>query len=101
MISSRAVWNKEALDTEEYEEAKPTMQVFPNPARNEVNISWAELSDGQVSLCDMSGRVLKTLQFTKTDRLTLALDGLAAGHYLLTRKSIDGTPIETEILTIK
>lgn len=96
-----ASWDKEALGTEEYEEAKPTMQVFPNPARNEVNISWAELSDGQVSLCDMSGKVLKTLSFTKSDRLTLALDGLAAGHYLLTRKSVDGTPIETEILTIK
>jgi aminopeptidase N len=96
-----AVWNKEALSTEEFEEVKSTMQVFPNPARNEVNVSWAELSDGQVSLCDMSGKVLKTLSFTKSDRLTLALDGLAAGHYLLTRKSIDGTPIETEILTIK
>ena len=96
-----AAWDKEALGTEEFEEAKPTMQVFPNPARNEVNVSWVGLSDGQVSLCDMSGKVLKTLSFTKSDNIMLALDGLAAGHYLLTRKSVDGTPIETEILTIK
>ena len=96
-----AAWDKEALGTEEYEEVKPTMQVFPNPARNEVNVSWADLSDGQVSICDMSGKVLKTESFTQADRLVFTMEGLAAGHYLLTRKSADGTPIETEIITIK
>ena len=96
-----AVWDKEALGTEEYEEAKPTMQVFPNPARNEVNVSWAVLSDGQVSICDMSGKVLKTQSFTHADRLTIALDGLAAGHYLLTRKSVDGTLVETQKIILK
>lgn len=96
-----AAWDKEALGTEEFEEAKPTMQVFPNPARNEVNVSWAGLSDGQVTVCDMSGKVLKTQPFTQADRITFTLDGLAAGTYLLTRKSANGTPVETEILTIK
>ena len=96
-----AAWDKEALGTEEFEEAQPTMQVFPNPARNEVNVSWAGLSDGQVTVCDMSGKVLKTQPFTQADRITFTLDGLAAGTYLLTRKSANGTPVETEILTIK
>ena len=96
-----AAWDKEALGTEEFEEAQPSMQVFPNPARNEVKVSWVGLSDGQVSVCDLSGKVLKTQSFTKSDSITLALDGLAAGTYLLTRKSANGTPVETEILTIK
>ena len=96
-----AAWDKEVLDVEEFENTKQTMQVFPNPARNEVNVSWAVLSDGQVSICDMSGKMLKTQSFTQADRLVLTLEGLAAGHYLLTRKSTDGTPIETEIITIK
>ena len=96
-----AAWDKEVLDVEEFEDTKQTMQVFPNPARNEVNVSWAVLSDGQVSICDMSGKVLKTQSFTQADRLVFTLEGLAAGHYLLTRKSADGTPIETEIITIK
>ena len=96
-----AAWDKETLGTEEFEEAKPTMQVFPNPARNEVNVSWAGLSDGQVTVCDMSGKVLKTQPFTQADRITFTLDGLASGTYLLTRKSANGTPVETEILTIK
>lgn len=96
-----AAWDKEALGTEEFEEAQPTMQVFPNPARNKVNVSWAGRSDGQISVCDMSGKVLKTQPFTQAERLTLTLDDLAAGHYLLTRKSVDGTQIETEKLIIK
>ena len=96
-----AAWDKEALGTEENEEAKPTMQVFPNPARNEVNVSWTGLSDGQISVCDMNGKVLKTLAFKQSDRLILALDGLAAGRYLLTRQSVDGIPVETESIIIK
>ena len=96
-----ATWDKEALSTEEFEETQPTMQVFPNPARNEVNVSWAGRSDGQVSICDLSGKVLKTQSFTQAERLTIALDGLTSGHYLLTRKSVDGAPIETETLIIK
>ena len=96
-----AVWDKEALGTEELEETKSTMQVFPNPAKNEVNVSWVGLSDGQITVCDMSGKVLKTQSFAQANRLTLALDGLAAGHYLLTRKSVDGTSIETELFIIK
>ena len=96
-----ATWDKEALGTEEFEETQPTMQVFPNPARNEVNVSWADRSDGQVSICDLSGKVLKTQSFTQAQRIAVALDGLAAGYYLLTRKSVDGTPIETEKLIIK
>ena len=96
-----ATWDKEALGTEEFEETQPTMQVFPNPARNEVNVSWAGRSDGQVSICDLSGKVLKTQSFTQAQRIAVALDGIAAGYYLLTRKSVDGTPIETEKLIIK
>jgi hypothetical protein len=49
----------------------------------------------------MSGKVLKTQSFTQADRLTLTLDGLTAGHYLLTLKSTDGTLIETEKIIIK
>ena len=96
-----AAWDKEALGTEELLEDKRTMQVFPNPTRNEVNVSWADLSDGQISVCDLSGKVLKTLAFKQADRLTIILDGLAAGRYLLTRQSVAGTPIETESIIIK
>jgi aminopeptidase N len=96
-----AAWDKEALGTKEFEEGQPTMQVFPNPARNEVNVSWVGRSDGQVSICDLSGKVLKTQSFTQAQRIAVALDGIAAGYYLLTRKSVDGTPIETEKLIIK
>ena len=96
-----ATWDKEALNTEEFEETQPTLQVFPNPARNEVNVSWAGRSDGQVSICDLSGKVLKTQSFTQAQRIAVALDGIAAGYYLLTRKSVDGAPIETEKLIIK
>ena len=96
-----AVWDKEALGIEEHEATQPTMQVFPNPARNEVNVSWAGLTDGQISVCDLNGKVLKTQAFKQADRLTLALDGLAVGSYLMTRQSAEGATIETEKLIIK
>jgi hypothetical protein len=96
-----AAWDKEALGTEEFDAKKATMQVFPNPAQNEVTISWAGLSDGQVSICDLNGKVLKTQSFRQAERLTVALEGFAAGHYLLTRKDAEGIQMETETLIIK
>ena len=96
-----AVWDKEALGAEEYEEVKPTMQVFPNPASNKVNLNWNTESDGTVTLSDLGGKVVKTKNYTQTDCLVLSIEGLTSGTYFLTRKNLDGTVIETKTIIIK
>ena len=96
-----AVWDKEALGMEEFAVSDDSMLVFPNPAQKEVNVSWNTLSDGQIILSDLNGKVLKTEGFTQADRMVLSIEGLAQGTYLLTRQALDGSLIETKTIIIK
>ena len=96
-----AVWDKEALGMEEFAVSDDSMLVFPNPAQKEVNVSWNTLSDGQIILSDLNGKVLKTEGFTHADRMVLSVEGLAQGTYLLTRQTLDGSLIETKTIIIK
>ena len=96
-----AVWDKEALGEVEYFEAAKTMQVFPNPAHNELHVSWNDISNGQITLSDMNGKVWKTKSYIHTDQMTLSLEGLAKGSYVLTRQTLDGVLIETKTIIIK
>ena len=96
-----AVWDKEALGMEEFAVSDDSMLVFPNPAQKEVNVSWNTLSDGQIILSDLNGKVLKTWGFNQADRMVLSVEGLAQGTYLLTRQALDGSLIETKTIIIK
>ena len=96
-----AVWDKEALGMEEFAVSEDSMLVFPNPAQKEVNVSWNTLSDGQIILSDLNGKVLKTWGFNQADRMVLSVEGLAQGTYLLTRQALDGSLIETKTIIIK
>ena len=96
-----AVWDKEALGMEEFAVSDDSMLVFPNPAQKEVNVSWNTLSDGQIILSDLNGKVLKTWGFNQADRMVLSVEGLAQGTYLLTRQALDGSLIETKTILIK
>ncbi len=96
-----AVWDKEALGMDEFAVSDDSMLVFPNPAQKEVNVSWNTLSDGQIILSDLNGKVLKTEGFTQADRMVLSVEGLAQGTYLLTRQTLDGSLIETKTIIIK
>ena len=96
-----AVWDKEALGMEEFAVSDDSMLVFPNPTQKEVNVSWNTLSDGQIILSDLNGKVLKTWGFNQADRMVLSVEGLAQGTYLLTRQTLDGSLIETNTIIIK
>ena len=95
-----AVWDKEALATEEYIEEKTALQVYPNPANGKINVRWNDITDGQIILGDMNGKKLKTVAFSQSDQLVFSVDGLAKGTYLLTRQDLDGKTIETKTLII-
>ena len=96
-----AVWDKEALGTEEFTVSEESMQVFPNPAQKEVNVTWNTLSDGQITLSDLNGNVLKTKSFTQANHMVLSVEGMAQGTYFLTRQTLDGNRIETKSIIIK
>lgn len=96
-----AAWDKESLGIGENFGSEKTMQVFPNPADKQVTVAWQGANDGQIRLYDLQGKLLKQLDFTAAEKVSLSLDGLAQGAYFLKRVDNNGMLLGTEKLIIK
>ena len=96
-----AVWDKEALATEEFAEPEKQMQLFPNPAQNQVRLSWSEACDGTVRIIGTDGKAVKSTSFTHADGLELSIADLAQGCYTVMRLNKDGAVLETKKLIVK
>ena len=96
-----AVWDKEALATEEYAEPEKQMQMFPNPTKDKVRMTWSNACDGVIRIVSMNGKELKNVSFTQTDSLELSTEGLAQGCYTVMRLNKDGVILETKKLIVK
>lgn len=79
----------EERDGDFAESAKPALKLFPNPARDYVNIELAltTKTDVRISVRDLSGRLVKMVSADKlpagTEDFRLNLNGLRPGTYLI------------------
>ena len=96
-----AVWDKEALSAEEYTEPEKHMQLFPNPSKEQVRMTWSNVCDGAIRIVSMDGKELKSLSFTQADSLELSTADLAQGCYTVMRVSKDGAVMEIKKLIVK
>ena len=96
-----AVWDKEALDTEEKTEPEKHMQLFPNPSKGRVSMSWNEVCDGAIRIVGLDGKEQKNIPFAQTDSLELSTVDLAQGCYTVMRLGKDGAVMETKKLIVK
>ena len=96
-----AVWDKEALGAEEYAEPEKHMQLFPNPSKGRVRMSWSEVCDGTIRIVGMDGKERKNFPFVQADSLELSTADLAQGCYTVMRLSKDGAVVETKKLIVK
>ena len=96
-----AAWDKEALGQEEHFVLEQRMQVYPNPADGRVNVSWGEVSDGQIRIVSPEGKELRSISFSRADHISVFTDGLPKGCYTLLRLNKEGVVMDTEKLIIK
>ena len=96
-----AVWDKEALSAEEYAEPEKQMQLFPNPAKGQVRLSWNGVCDGTIRIVGVDGKEVKRVVFTQTNGLELSTEDIAQGCYTVTRLNSDGAVMETKKLIVK
>ena len=96
-----AVWDKEALATEEFAEPEKQMQLFPNPAQSQVRLSWSEACDGIIRIIGTDGKAVKSTSFAHADSLELSIADLAQGCYTVMRLNKDGAVLETKKLIVK
>jgi hypothetical protein len=73
--------------------------IFPNPAADKFSVSTAvPVSSLSVQICDLSGRILRSLSFKNVQSLDVSVSDLAKGVYLL--RINDGTDISTHKLVV-
>ncbi|MDR1757779.1 MAG: T9SS type A sorting domain-containing protein [Bacteroidales bacterium] len=63
-------------------QAAAPMKVYPNPAKNELNVELERAANGTLALFDLSGRVVETRHATSL-RETINIAHLAQGTYIL------------------
>ena len=91
VITNEAVTAFDILGTEEFE-TDSTIKVYPNPAKDVVNIS-GDYGLTSVQLYDIQGRLLQTSLLNDTE-MTLDLTGRAAGMYFVKVTSDKGVAVE-------
>jgi len=80
-----------------------SLNVYPNPARDVVNINWSSSYTGSVtfSLLDATGRLMKMGNFTKTQVSyyeQLSVQSLSPGVYILVFKMQNGRTLTQRVL---
>lgn len=70
--------------------------IYPNPATNEVNISFSEGNATEITMIDMKGNIVEKLT-TKESNATIDISDLVVGNYIITL-SRDGKSISKQII---
>ena len=69
--------------------------LYPNPAQNTLTISDNSNSgDASIEITDISGRIIKSLNASFANDLTINVSELTSGNYILKVKSENGTAIK-------
>jgi Secretion system C-terminal sorting domain/Cleaved Adhesin Domain len=71
------------------------VKMYPNPAKNILNIDYAGLGVSNVSITDLNGRILKDV---KGNVSTIAIADLSQGIYIVTINTEKGSKVEKLII---
>ena len=96
-----AVWDKEALGTEEQFENNMTLQMFPNPTEDLIRLRWEEPADGMIRIVSLDGKELRRAVFRQAEGVSLSTEGLPKGYCTVLRINKAGEVVDTRKLIIK
>ena len=83
-------------DVEEEPESQ-AVQVFPNPAKDRINIRFAESCDATIRLYDMTGRLVKDIT-TQSQGVVIPTHDLSKGIYTLVTSIGDGQFVDRVVV---
>ena len=69
------------------------INVFPNPATSQLNVTWNSTTPEMVSIRDLSGKVVYTNNSVAGSKLTITTSDFASGMYLLQVTANDKTKV--------
>lgn len=89
-----AYYNSQTLSTTDF--TKPAVSVSPNPAADFVDLHLSSAQQGQLTVSDMTGRVVRSQSVTANERLDIS--DLSTGLYLFTVKTSTGSATQKVII---
>ena len=60
------------------------MKIFPNPAKNEINVETTGIENAQISIYNLNNELLHSSKSNYTHKTTIDISNLPSGMYLLT-----------------
>ena len=96
-----AVWDKEALGSEEHYQADMMLQMYPNPSEDMIRLSWGEPTDGMIRIVGLDGKELRRAVFRHAEGVSLSTEGLPKGYCTVLRINKAGDVVDTKKLIIK
>ncbi len=78
--------------------AAPAFSIYPNPASNRVQLVFGSNAAASVTLTDITGRVIKTAEYSNIKEASFGLDGVANGIYFIRTKQ--GNELHTQQLVV-
>jgi len=60
-----------------------SLEVFPNPAENEVSLEWKHVGNGYITLSNMTGQTVIRKPFRNRRKLNVSINDVKAGMYVI------------------
>lgn len=67
-----------------------SLEVSPNPFQDEISIQLESVGSGSFSIYSISGKFIEKYNYSQTDLVTLPLESIRAGSYVLMHETEDG-----------
>lgn len=78
------LYQKSVLKNKDPEDRMSQLTLFPNPAKEEIHIQLNRRGiNGRVEVIDLSGRVVKNIRVSSTEKVSIDVSGLNPGVYLI------------------
>lgn len=94
-----AAWVKQG-GAEEYIVPVNSMQMFPNPSRDDVRLSWNKAMDGQIVIVGPDGRELERKNVVQTEFVDFSVGDLPKGCYMVLFCNREGKLLYIEKLIV-
>ena len=66
---------------------KQSFKIFPNPAKNNINIEFSKTMNCTINIVDINGHIVVSEKFTNNAKVSIDISNLVSGNYIVRCKS--------------
>ncbi len=85
--NGKEAYSKETVSVNYGLQAESALSLYPNPAKNEINLSWKTSEAVGIKIYDMTGKEVQNIGNVKTNNYKANLSNLSTGSYIIKLES--------------